>query len=97
MKVYGIIDGIVDNAMRLGDPSIHMFEICETGFLTEEEACDSLIVTGWTNAVPNYVKAHLGAGVWVRPSEEGREKDEEGYEVEHVRYIFEIEVADGRD
>lgn len=94
MKVYGILEGIVENTYRLGDPAIRMLNVCESGFRTYDEAAESLIATGWKNNYPPYVAMTLGGGVWLRPGDEEREKDEDGYEVEQVRYIFEVEVDD---
>ena len=86
MKVYGILEGVLESTYQYGDPSIHQFDVCESGFLSEGEAAQSLIDTGWTNDVPRYVKAAIGGDAWVRPECEEREMGE------RVRYIFEMEV-----
>lgn len=92
MRVYGILEGVIDNTWRYCDPAIHMFDVCKSGFRSEQEAAQSLIDTGWTNAVPNYVKLALGTDVWVRPDDEEPETDEDGMPINNVRYIFEMEV-----
>lgn len=92
MKVYGILEGVLESTYRYGDPGIHRFDVCESGFLSEGEAVQSLIDTGWTNDTPLYVKAAIGSDAWVRPEDEEREMGEDFRPVERVRYIFEMEV-----
>lgn len=92
MKAYGILEGVIENTNRLCNPAIYDFCVCETGFTSRESAEQSLINTGWINHHPNYVKLAIGADAWSRPTDEEREKDEYGYEIERVRYVFEMEV-----
>lgn len=92
MKVYGVFEGVLESTYRYGDPGIHRFDVCESGFLSDEEAVQSLIDTGWTNDVPRYVKAAIGGDAWVRPEGEEREMDEDSRHITRVRYIFEMGV-----
>jgi hypothetical protein len=94
MRVYGILEGVVDSAIRICDPALRMVHVCESGFVTEDEAAQSLIDDGWINHYPSYIAMTLGNDVWLRPLSDEREKDEDGFEVEQVRYIFEMEVDD---
>ena len=82
MKVCGILESVVDNTEHVFNPAIREFQVCETGFRTEQEAEQSLIDNGWKNAPLGHLLFALGNGAWIHKADE------------RVRYVFEMEVGD---
>lgn len=93
MRVWGIVEGTVENTYRICNPAIRDVDVCETGFLSELDACQSLIDTGWRIPPELHVQWALGSGAWVR-RDDGDETDEDGQPIVRVRYVFEMEVPE---
>ena len=93
MRAYVIVEGRIYSTIYMGNPVLIDVGVCETGFLTEGDAVQSLINTGWVEP-PWYVKFNLGSNAWVRPEEEEREEDQDG-PINMVRYVAEVEIQEG--
>ena len=92
MKVFVILEGVIDNTYRICNPAIREFHVCETGFRTLGDAEQSLIDSGWRNDMETHVQWALGAGAWVHEPDPD-DVDEDDQPKERVRYVFETEDA----